>query len=112
MRAEGRHGVRRSVAGPAGGRALRDVTEVGLYHLIRTRPNNALPQLLGRALATGQRAVAIRDSAGRHAGRYRMATHWDSRIAKAPRTAHGEAELEADLADHGRCSARRRASFS
>ena len=60
------------------------------------------------ALATRQRAVATCDSAGRHAGRYRMATHWDSRIAKARRVAHGEVGLEPIWLTHGRCSAKRR----
>jgi len=33
------------------------VTEVGFYHLIRTPLARALPQLLGRTLAEGERAV-------------------------------------------------------
>ena len=33
------------------------MTEIGFYHLTRTRPDQALPQLLARTLAAGQRAV-------------------------------------------------------
>ncbi len=33
------------------------MTEIGFYHLTRTAPEIALPQLLGRTLAGGQRAV-------------------------------------------------------
>ncbi len=35
------------------------VTEIGFYHLTRTGPDEALPKLLGRTLAAGQRAVVI-----------------------------------------------------
>ncbi len=35
------------------------MTEIGFYHLTRTGPDQALPQLLGRTLATGQRAVVL-----------------------------------------------------
>ncbi len=35
------------------------MAEIGFYHLTRTGPDQALPRLLGRALATGQRAVVI-----------------------------------------------------
>jgi DNA polymerase-3 subunit chi len=35
------------------------MTEIGFYHLTRTGPDHALPQLLGRTLATGQRAVVL-----------------------------------------------------
>jgi DNA polymerase-3 subunit chi len=35
------------------------VTEVGFYHLTRTSSAEALPQLLGRTLAAGQRAVVL-----------------------------------------------------
>jgi DNA polymerase III subunit chi len=38
----------------AGGRG-----EIGFYHLTRTGPEQALPQLLGRTLAAGQRAVVL-----------------------------------------------------
>ena len=38
------------------------VTEVGFYHLTRTGPDQALPALLGRTLAAGERAVVrLRD---------------------------------------------------
>jgi DNA polymerase-3 subunit chi len=35
------------------------VAEVGFYHLTRTGPDQALPQLLGRTLAAGQRALVL-----------------------------------------------------
>ena len=35
------------------------MAEIGFYHLLRTGPDQALPQLLGRTLATGQRAVVM-----------------------------------------------------
>jgi len=35
------------------------MAEVGFYHLTRTGSDQALPQLLGRTLAAGQRAVVI-----------------------------------------------------
>ena len=35
------------------------MTEVGFYHLTRATPDDALPQLLGRTLAAGQRAVVM-----------------------------------------------------
>ena len=42
------------------------MTEIGFYHLTRTGPDQALPQLLGRTLAAGQRAVVL--CRGRGAG--------------------------------------------
>lgn len=35
------------------------MTEIGFYHLTRTGPDQALPQLLGRTLAAGQRALVL-----------------------------------------------------
>ena len=35
------------------------MAEIGFYHLTRTGPDQALPRLLGRTLAAGQRAVVI-----------------------------------------------------
>jgi DNA polymerase-3 subunit chi len=35
------------------------MTDIGFYHLTRTGPDKALPQLLGRTLAAGQRAVVL-----------------------------------------------------
>jgi len=35
------------------------MTEVAFYHLTRTGPDQALPALLGRTLAAGQRAVVV-----------------------------------------------------
>ena len=33
------------------------MTDIGFYHLLRTGPDQALPQLLGRTLKAGQRAM-------------------------------------------------------
>ncbi len=35
------------------------MAEIGFYHLLRTGPDQALPQLLGRTLAAGQRAAVM-----------------------------------------------------
>jgi DNA polymerase III subunit chi len=35
------------------------VAEIGFYHLLRTGPDKALPALLGRTLAVGQRAAVM-----------------------------------------------------
>ena len=35
------------------------MTEIGFYHLTRTGPDQALPALLGRTLAAGERAVVL-----------------------------------------------------
>ncbi len=35
------------------------MAEIGFYHLTRTGPDQALPQLLGRTLAAGKRAVVM-----------------------------------------------------
>lgn len=35
------------------------MTEVGFYHLTRSRPDEALPKLLGRTLAAGERALVL-----------------------------------------------------
>jgi DNA polymerase-3 subunit chi len=35
------------------------MAEIGFYHLTRTGPDQALPALLGRTLAAGQRAVVL-----------------------------------------------------
>jgi DNA polymerase-3 subunit chi len=35
------------------------MAEIGFYHLTRTGPDTALPQLLGRTIAAGQRAVVL-----------------------------------------------------
>jgi DNA polymerase III subunit chi len=35
------------------------LTDIGFYHLTRTGPDQALPQLLGRTLAAGQRALVL-----------------------------------------------------
>ena len=35
------------------------MAEIGFYHLRRTGPDQALPQLLGRTLAAGQRALVL-----------------------------------------------------
>jgi len=41
------------------------LTEIGFYHLTRTGADQALPQLLGRTLAAGQRAVVVCGTADR-----------------------------------------------
>jgi DNA polymerase-3 subunit chi len=41
------------------------MAQVGFYHLTRTTPDQALPELLGRTLAAGQRAVVQAGSAAR-----------------------------------------------
>ncbi len=41
------------------------MAEIGFYHLLRTSPDQALPQLLGRTLASGQRAAVVCGSAER-----------------------------------------------
>jgi len=41
------------------------VTEIGFYHLTRTAAEAALPALLGRTLAAGERAVVLCRSAAR-----------------------------------------------
>ena len=41
------------------------MTEIGFYHLLRTGPDAALPRLLGRTLAAGQRAAVMCGSAER-----------------------------------------------
>jgi DNA polymerase-3 subunit chi len=41
------------------------LTDIGFYHLTRTGPDVALPQLLGRTLAAGQRALVLCRSAER-----------------------------------------------
>lgn len=38
------------------------MTEIAFYHLTRTGSDQALPQLLGRTLAAGQRAVVLCDT--------------------------------------------------
>lgn len=49
----------------AGSTTVGRVTEVGFYHLTRTRLEQALPALLGRTLAAGERAVVLCGSAAR-----------------------------------------------
>ncbi len=41
------------------------MTQVGFYHLTRTSPDAALPDLLGRTLAAGARAVVLCGTAAR-----------------------------------------------
>jgi DNA polymerase-3 subunit chi len=41
------------------------MTQVGFYHLLRTTPDEALPALLGRTLAAGERALVVCASAER-----------------------------------------------
>src|SRR4051794_29570491 len=44
---------------PGRARYTAGVTEIGFYHLTRTGPDQALPALLGRTLAAGERAVVL-----------------------------------------------------
>ena len=41
------------------------MTDIGFYHLTRTGPDQALPQLLGRTLTAGSRAVVVCGTAER-----------------------------------------------
>ena len=41
------------------------MAQIGFYHLTRTGPDAALPALLGRTLAAGERAVVLAGSAAR-----------------------------------------------
>lgn len=41
------------------------MAQLGFYHLTRTAPDAALPELLGKTLAAGQRAVVVCGSAAR-----------------------------------------------
>ncbi len=41
------------------------MSQVGFYHLTRTTPDQALPELLGRTLSAGQRAVVLAGSEAR-----------------------------------------------
>src|ERR1700744_6281249 len=52
--------VRRAATRSPGGRKLRELmAEIGFYHLTRSTLAQALPQLLARTLAAGQRAVVL-----------------------------------------------------
>ncbi len=44
------------------------MAEIGFYHLTRTGPDQALPQLLARTLGAGQRAVVLCGAPARLAG--------------------------------------------
>lgn len=41
------------------------MSEIGFYHLTRTGPDQALPKLLGRTLASGERALVVCSSTER-----------------------------------------------
>ncbi len=51
------------------------MSEIGFYHLTRSGLNQALPQLLGRTLAAGERAVVVCPDAARVAALDQML--WD-----------------------------------
>ena len=112
-RAEGRDGVRRAAARPAGGGASRGLTplaEIGFYHLTRTGPDEALPRLLGRTLAAGERALVLCGSEARRRGTRRGAMGEPRPGLAAAR--HGTRRRRgsaADLADHRGRGAERRA---
>src|SRR5690349_16355511 len=62
---EGRHGVRCAPArSPCCGQLRGLMTEIGFYHLTRSTLIEALPQLLTRTLATGQRALVLGPESG------------------------------------------------
>ena len=71
--------LRRAPARPAGGDAVRGraVTEIGFYHLTRTRLDQALPRLLGRVLSSGGRAFVL-------CGEAERATVLDAALWTAP----------------------------
>ena len=67
------------------------MTDIGFYHLTRTGPDQALPQLLERTLATGQRAVVL-------CGNIDRVTALDDTLWQADWLPHGTAaEGDADL---------------
>jgi DNA polymerase III subunit chi len=70
------------------------MTDIGFYHLTRTGPGEALPQLLGRTLAAGQRALVLCNSAERLAALDDALWKW----ADPTWLPHGsEADGDADL---------------
>jgi len=69
------------------------MTEIGFYHLTRTGPERALPQLLNRTLAAGQRALVRCGSAARVTAM--DAALWDSADFLPHGTAaDGDAEIQ------------------
>jgi DNA polymerase-3 subunit chi len=67
------------------------VSDIGFYHLTRSGPDNALPQLLIRTLAAGQRAVVLCGSPER-------VTELDAALWQAGWLPHGTAaDGDADL---------------
>ena len=69
------------------------MTEIGFYHLTRTGPDAALPQLLGRTLAAGQWAVVRSTRAERIVALDAML--WDSKDFLPHGTqADGDAEIQ------------------
>jgi DNA polymerase-3 subunit chi len=67
------------------------VTDIGFYHLTRSGPDKALPQLLARTLAAGQRAVVLCGSPER-------VTELDAALWQADWLPHGTAaDGDADM---------------
>jgi DNA polymerase-3 subunit chi len=67
------------------------VTDIGFYHLTRSGPDKALPQLLARTLAAGQRAVVLCRNAER-------VTELDAALWQADWLPHGTAaDGDADM---------------
>ena len=76
------------------------VTEIGFYHLTRTGPDQALPALLGRTLAAGERAVVLCGSPERVEALDRLL--WECQgagLAAAWQRADRARRAAADLAD-------------
>ncbi len=68
------------------------MTDIGFYHLTRTGPDKALPQLLGRTLAAGQRAAILCGSAERMTSL--DAALWEADWLPHGTVADGDAELQ------------------
>jgi DNA polymerase-3 subunit chi len=68
------------------------LTDIGFYHLTRTGPDKALPQLLGRTIAAGQRAVILCASAERVTSL--DAALWEADWLPHGTAADGDAELQ------------------
>lgn len=67
------------------------MTDIGFYHLTRSGPDKALPQLLTRTLAAGQRAVVL-------CGHAERVTELDGALWQADWLPHGTAaDGDADL---------------
>lgn len=70
------------------------MTEIGFYHLTRTGLAKALPQLLARTLAAGQRALVLCGDADRVAALDRALWEADDPWLPHGTEADGDAELQ------------------